>query len=147
RVQVRAVRRREDLRASAQAGDGAAPRSIEPMKHQTRIVWAAGVLAGIAAGAVSSSAAAQKHPRTAWGEPDLTGAYSEFTTAPLERAPELGEQEFFTPEEYEVFARERLSQQFDADDTEPGTAADVHYSMGAFALSENEGITSPNLRT
>src|SRR5690606_3637723 len=96
---------------------------------------------------VSSSAAAQKHPRTAWGEPDLTGAYSEFTTAPLERAPELGEREFFTPEEYEVFARERLAQQFDADDTEPGTAADVHYSRGAFALSENEGITSPNLRT
>jgi hypothetical protein len=40
-----------------------------------------------------------------------------------------------------------LSQQFADDDTEPGTQADVHYSMGQFALSENEGVTSLNLRT
>ena len=41
----------------------------------------------------------------------------------------------------------RLTQAFDADDTEPGTQEDVHYSMGQFALSENEGVTSLNLRT
>src|SRR5690606_17197986 len=34
------------------------------------------------------------------GEPDITGVYSEFTTAPLERDPALGDKEFFTPEEY-----------------------------------------------
>jgi hypothetical protein len=97
--------------------------------------------------APAQTARAQSHPKTAWGDPDLTGAYAEFTTAPLERAPELGEKEFFTPEEYEAFAEQRLSQAFAADDTEPGTQEDVHYSMGAFALSENEGVTSPNLRT
>jgi hypothetical protein len=40
-----------------------------------------------------------------------------------------------------------MSQPFSADDTEPGTQEDVHYSMGQFALSENEGVTSLNLRT
>ena len=113
---------------------------------------AIGLAAGIALlvgplHAPGQTAFAQSHPETAWGEPDISGAYAEFTTAPLERAPELGEKEFFTPEEYEAFAQQRLSQAFAADDTEPGTQEDVHYSMGAFALSENEGVTSPNLRT
>jgi hypothetical protein len=107
-------------------------------------VLAAGIVAALA---VSSSAEAQNSPRTAWGEPDLAGVYSEYTTAPLERDPALGEKAFFTPEEYESFAQRRLSQQFSDDDTEPGTQADVHYSMGAFALSEYEGVTTPNLRT
>jgi hypothetical protein len=85
--------------------------------------------------------------RTAWGDPDISGAYAEFTTAPLERDEKLGEKEFFTAEEHAEFAKQRMTQAFDADDTEPGTAADVHYSMGQFALSENEGVTSLNLRT
>ena len=58
-----------------------------------------------------------------------------------------GDKEFFTPAEHEEFAKVRLTQAFDADDTEPGTQEDVHYSMGQFALSENEGVTSLNLRT
>jgi hypothetical protein len=106
-----------------------------------------GVLVGIAAATASLTAQAQKSPRTAWGDPDLTGAYAEFTTAPLERDPKLGDKEFFTREEHAEFAKERLAQPFDADDTEPGTQEDVHYSMGQFALSENEGVTSLNLRT
>jgi hypothetical protein len=85
--------------------------------------------------------------RTAWGDPDISGAYAEFTTAPLERNAALGDKEFFTAAEHAEFAKGRLEQQFDADDTEPGTAADVHYSMGQFAHSENEGVTSLNLRT
>jgi hypothetical protein len=99
-------------------------------------------LAGCAPGGSESA-----EGRTAWGDPDISGAYAEFTTAPLERDPNLGDKEFFTATEHEEFAKQRLSQQFDADDTEPGTAADVHYSMGQFALSENEGVTSLNLRT
>jgi len=85
--------------------------------------------------------------KTSWGDPDITGAYAEFTTAPLERDPKYGDKEFFTPEEHAEFAKQRMSQQFSDDDTEPGTQADVHYSMGQFALSENEGVTSLNLRT
>src|SRR5690606_12023691 len=95
----------------------------------------------------SSGALAQEPPRTAWGEPDISGVYSEYTTAPLERDPALGDKELFTPDEHEEFVRQRLSRTFAADDTEPGTPEDVHYSMEMFALDENEGVTSPNLRT
>lgn len=104
----------------------------------------AGVLVGISAALAPLCAQAQKQP---WGDPDISGAYAEFTTAPVERDPKYGDKEFFTPEEHEEFAKTRMSQAFSDDDTEPGTAADVHYSMGQFALSENEGVTSLNLRT
>jgi hypothetical protein len=104
-------------------------------------------IAAAIAAVIATSAQAQKHARTAWGDPDITGAYAEFTTAPLERDAKYGDKEFFTPEEHEEFAKTRMSQQFSDDDTEPGTQADVHYSMGQFALSENEGVTSLNLRT
>jgi hypothetical protein len=108
---------------------------------------AAGVAVAIAAVVAPASTQAQKHPRTAWGDPDIAGSYAEFTTAPLERDAKYGDKEFFTPEEHAEFAKTRLTQQFADDDTEPGTQADVHYSMGQFALSENEGVTSLNLRT
>jgi hypothetical protein len=111
------------------------------MKQRTHLV-----IASLAAAVTALCAEAQK-PRTAWGDPDLRGAYSEFTTAPLERDPALGEKEFFTQEEYEEFAKRRLETRFADDETEPGTQADVHYSMGQFALSENEGVHSLNLRT
>jgi hypothetical protein len=91
--------------------------------------------------------AAQSSPRTPWGEPDFSGVYAEFTTAPLERPPEFGDKEFFTPEELEAFEQQRLAELNSVDDTTPGTAEDVHYDMGTFALSENEGVTTQNLRT
>src|SRR5690606_5389072 len=144
RVQVRAFRGREDLRTPAQAGNGASSRRIEPMRYAKHSTIAAGVAVALT---VSAGAAAQDHPRTAWGEPDITGVSSAVTTAPLERDPALGDKEFFTPEEYEEFVKARLSQRFAADDTEPGTPEDVHYSMEMFSLSEYEGVFSPNLRT
>jgi hypothetical protein len=121
------------------------------MKHQAYSVTG-GALAGIVvlAGLLYApwqTAFAQSHPRTAWGEPDISGAYSEFTTAPLERPPELGEKEFFTPEEFAAFEQGRLEEVNQDDETAPGTPEDVHYDFGTFALSENEGVTSPNLRT
>jgi hypothetical protein len=112
------------------------------MKHATSLI-----IAGLAAAIAPLCAHAQKQPRTSWGDPDLTGAYSEFTTAPLERSPEYGEKEFLAREEYEAFAKTRLEQRFGDDETEPGTQADIPYSMGQFQLSENEGVHSLNLRT
>lgn len=114
------------------------------MKHP---IIALGMAALAAAVTSLASQAQQKHPRTAWGDPDLTGAYSEFTTAPLERDAEYGDREFLTETEYPEFAKRRLEQRFGDDETEPGTQADVHYSMGQFQLSENEGVHSLNLRT
>lgn len=88
-----------------------------------------------------------QQPRTAWGEPDLTGAYSEFTLAPLERPVELGTKEFFTPEEAREYQQRVLEAADQDDETVAGTPEDVHYDMGTFSLSANEGKTSENLRT
>ena len=43
--------------------------------------------------------AAQAPGRTAWGHPDLEGIWLDVYDTPLERAPELGNREFATPEE------------------------------------------------
>ncbi|HET7609853.1 MAG TPA: hypothetical protein VFL84_14325 [Gammaproteobacteria bacterium] len=112
------------------------------MRYRTALA-----VAGLAIAIAPLCAHAQKKPRTAWGDPDITGAYSEFTTAPLERDPKYAEKEFLAREEYEAFAKARLETRFGDDDTEIGTQADVHYSMGQFQLSENEGVHSLNLRT
>jgi hypothetical protein len=122
------------------------------MKRRQAHWIAAGVVAGVAGFGLSLDATAQKgnakdHPKTAWGDPDITGVYAEFTTAPLERPTELGDKEFFTPEEHAVYAQRKLEEADQDDETIPGTPADVHYDMGTFKLSENEGVTSLNLRT
>jgi hypothetical protein len=125
---------------------------MKPQAHSiTASVLTGALVLAIPLGALAQTAGqktADKGPfRTAWGVPDLTGAYAEFTVAPLERPPEFGEQEYFTPEEFTEFRKKRLEQVDEDDETLPGTAADVHYDMGLFQLSENEGVTSPNLRT
>lgn len=122
------------------------------MKHHarrpdsTRLL--AGVLALCAPFAVSGQSASEdSRPKTPWGVPDFSGAYAEFTSAPLERPPELGEREFLTPEEFaarERQARERAERGYEP---EAGTRADVHYDLDQFALAENEGVTSRNMRT
>jgi hypothetical protein len=116
------------------------------MKHRTYATTAGVVAAAIALSAAAQTASAQSR-KTAWGEPDLSGVYTEFTIAPLERPRELGEREYFTPQEFADFQQQRLEEVDQDDETEPGTVADVHYDMGTFALSQNEGVTSPNLRT
>jgi hypothetical protein len=132
------------------------------MKQQSKIVFVAGTAApavrigsaiviaavAVALGASLDAAAQPKRvQKTAWGEPDISGQFSEFTVAPLERPAELGEKEYFTPEEAEAYAKKQLELVDQDDETVPGTAADVHYDMGTFKLSQNEGKTSPNLRT
>jgi len=126
------------------------------MKHEACLSNAgvftavAGLVAALLAAPIdvpAQTASAADHPRTAWGVPDLSGVYAEFTVAPLERPVEFATKEFFTPDEFAAFERARLEEVDQDDETQPGTAADVHYDMGTFALSENEGVTSPNLRT
>ncbi len=118
------------------------------MNHSIRKSICHGALVTLAWIPVAATAQdSDEFPRTAWGEPDFSGVYAEFTVAPLERPERLGEQEFFTPEEFAAFEQLRLEQVDEDDETVAGTPADVHYDMGTFALSENEGVTSPNLRT
>ena len=73
------------------------------MKYQHALI-----VVGLAAAIAPLCAQAQTKARTAWGDPDLTGSYSEFTTAPLERAPEYADKEFLARVEYEAFAKTRL---------------------------------------
>jgi hypothetical protein len=46
-------------------------------------------------------------PRTAWGHPDLQGTWTNATLTPLQRPVELGDKEFYTPEELALFAEQR----------------------------------------
>ena len=56
-------------------------------------VVVAGIAALIAAPHADAQTKTKSVPKTAWGDPDITGAYAEFTTAPLERPAELASQE------------------------------------------------------
>jgi len=49
-------------------------------------------------------------PRTADGQPDLQGIWNNSTVTPLERPPELGSKEFFTPAEALAYERSRVEQ-------------------------------------
>ena len=93
--------------------------------------------------------ASGSNPRTAWGVPDISGVYAEYTTAPLQRPEEYGTREFLTDEEFAELERRRQSPlELNLETTtEPGTAADVHYNFDQFALGANEGFSSPNRRT
>jgi hypothetical protein len=48
--------------------------------------------------------------RTPWGDPDIEGIWTNATLTPLQRPPELGAKEFFTPEEARQFQQTRLEQ-------------------------------------
>jgi hypothetical protein len=113
---------------------------------------ATAIALGAAALAAAPGASAQKAdkaaPKTAWGEPDITGVYAEFTTAPLERPAELGDRELYkSREEWQTWAQKRIKDVDQDVETIPGTQEDVHYDMGTFQLSENEGVSSLNMRT
>jgi hypothetical protein len=104
---------------------------------------------GLPLAALAQSGARDDHPKTAWGAPDISGVYAEYTTAPLERPRDFGEREFLTDEEFAELERRRTAPlEFSAETTtEPGTAQDVHYNLDQFALGANEGVSSPNRRT
>src|SRR5687768_18620818 len=117
------------------------------MKNRLLSTSSAFTAAALCAAIAAQSALAQDVKMTAWGEPDIAGAFSEFTLAPLERPEELGTKEFFTPGEAVEYQKQQLETVDQDDETEPGTQEDVHYDFGTYALSANEGKTSENLRT
>jgi len=77
--------------------------------------------------------------RTSDGRPDLSGFWTNDSFTPLERAPELGDKEFFTPQEAAAYFKQRM-------DRLNGQAKDdIHYDD---ALWQAETYTKqPNLRT
>ncbi len=75
------------------------------MKRRTRACGIAIILLAASGAGSMSQALAQEAarepapPPLAWGDPDLQAIWNNFTITPLERPAELGEQEFYTPEE------------------------------------------------
>jgi hypothetical protein len=72
-------------------------------RHRLAVI---GVLLAVA----SAAAQGPRAPRTAWGDPDLQGFWSNATLTPLQRPAELGAKAFFTPEEAVAFDRQRIAE-------------------------------------
>lgn len=85
--------------------------------------------------------------KTSWGEPDISGYFTQSQVVPLERPRELGEQEFYTPEEAAARAAARLAPPDEPDERERGTSGDVHYQLDQFGLSQFQNDVAENLRT
>jgi hypothetical protein len=74
-------------------------------------------------------------PRLMDGKPDMQGFWTNQTFTPLERPPQFKDKIYFTPEEAEKFAAERLE---DVKDVPRGeqvkSDADIHYDDGIWLL-------------
>ena len=71
-------------------------------------------------------------PRTAWGDPDLQGTYTNKTVTPLERPAEFADKPFLTAEEAVAYEK-RLAGTRSADSREgAGTDADVSRAYNEF---------------
>ena len=69
--------------------------------------------------------AATASPKTAWGEPDLQGIWTDETTTPLQRSPKYANQEFFTNEQRAELDKERAAMLGRDKRVERGTELDV----------------------
>jgi hypothetical protein len=82
--------------------------------------------------------------RTPDGQPDLQGFWTNATYTPLQR-PKGVTKEFYTRDEaLDMVKRAALTE---AEQTEPGTVADVHYDLTQFGLDLSQGAMALNLRT
>jgi hypothetical protein len=83
-------------------------------------------------------------PRTPDGQPDLQGYWTNSTYIPLER-PNNVTKELYTDEEFAVAVKNAAARE--AEQTDPGTIADVHYDFTQFGLDRSQSAFVKNLRT
>lgn len=83
-------------------------------------------------------------PRTADGQPDFEGFWSNATYTPLQRRDGVAG-EFYTAEE--VAAIEARALERESAQTVPGTTADVHYDFTQFGLDRSQATLATGLRT
>ena len=85
-------------------------------------------------------------PKTAWGDPDLQGTYTNKTTTPLQRPDDLADREFLTEEE--VAERERAA--LDRNEQlllAPARKTTAGGNVGAYNKFWLDGGTRPTGRT
>ena len=90
------------------------------------------------------AAKAYAPPKTPDGQPDLQGFWTNSTYVPFER-PQGVTKEFYTPDEAEAAIKAAAARE--AEQTEPGTAADVHYDFSQFGLDRSQSKFAYSLRT
>jgi hypothetical protein len=83
-------------------------------------------------------------PRTADGQPDLSGYWTNSTYIPLER-PKGVTKEFYTPEEMAKMERDAAAREVLL--SQPGTPSDVHYDEAQFGLTRSQIKFARSLRT
>ena len=83
-------------------------------------------------------------PRTTDGQPDLQGFWNNTTYITLER-PKGVTTEFYTRDEALQMMKRAADEE--AEQTEPGTVADVHYDFTQFGLDKSQSPLAVNLRT
>src|SRR5215468_4606493 len=92
----------------------------------------------------TGSSKAYKAPRTQDGQPDLQGYWSNTSYTSLQRPADVNKP-FYTKEEAEAMLKKAAAEE--AEQTVPGTVADVHYDFTQFGLDRSQSPLAMNLRT